>query len=116
VLQRLSQDGLALAVLVAGTLAGIAQAHAWARARRQPRWELAAGSDGLLWLRRDAFRAQVRVGPATRLLGPSVFLDVTFATPTKTVRCRRWITPPDAPAAALRRWTVLLPSAGSLAS
>jgi hypothetical protein len=73
--------------------------------------------DGRLQARRGDDRpVPLSIGTRSRLLGPSVFLDVTFAIGSETVRCRRWITPLDAPGPQLRRWSVLLPSSGSLAS
>jgi hypothetical protein len=112
VMQRHGLYSVALAALAAGTLAGSVQARSWARARRQPRWELAGGVDGQLWLRRDVMRARVRVGPATRVLGPSVFLDLHATDPAQRLRYRRWLTPLDLAPDALRRLTLVLPEGG----
>lgn len=106
------------------TLAGVAasglfatQVFSWTRSRREPRLVLQRLADGRFQARRGAGpTVPLRIGAQTRLLCPSVFLDVTFASTSTTGRCRCWITPLDAPAAVLRRWSVLLPGAGSLAS
>lgn len=108
-----------LAVLAGAAAAGLAarQAISWTQSKVGPRLVLQRLADGRLQATLGGGPpAPLALGPWTRLLGPSVFLDVAFATATKTVRCRRWITPRDVPVASLRRWTVLLPSAGSLAS
>lgn len=113
------EGSVGLAALAVATAAGLAasQAISWTRSKAGPRLVLQRLADGRLQATLgDGPPAPLALGPWTRLLGPSVFLDVTFANATKTVRCRRWITPRDVPVAALRRWTVLLPSAGSLAS
>jgi hypothetical protein len=101
---------------IAGAVAA-SQAIHWTRSRNRPPLVLERRADGRLQVRRGTEPpVPVSVGAQARLLGPSVYLDFSFATGRKTVRCRRWLTPLDAPAQVLRRWTVLLPGAGSLAS
>jgi hypothetical protein len=114
---RVGAAGLAL---LAGATAGAVaarQAIPWTVSRRPPPLLLERLADGRLQVRYGTgLPVPLVIGPRTRLLGPSVFLDLAYASTTQTVRCRRWITPLDAPAQALRRWTVLLPGVGSLAS
>jgi hypothetical protein len=101
---------------VAGAIAA-SQAMYWTRSRRRPPLVLERRADGLLQVRQGTEPpVPVSVGAQTRFLGPSVYLDFTFASGRKTVRCRRWLTPFDVPAPVLRRWTVLLPGTGLLAS
>jgi len=114
---RAGAVGLAVLACAAAGAVAAKQAISWTGSRRQPPMVLERLPDGRLQVRQGAtMPVPLVIGMRTRLLGPSVFLDLTFATTPQTVRCRRWITPFDAPAQALRRWTVLLPSAGSLAS
>jgi hypothetical protein len=112
VLQRQGQEGLALAAVAGGLLAGAVQAYGWARARSQPRWDLSGGADGQLWLRRDVMRTPVRVGAATRVLGPSVFLDLHAKDPAIGLQYRGWLTPLDLSPDSLRRLTLVLPECG----
>jgi hypothetical protein len=107
------------AVLAGASAGAVAakQAISWTRSRRQSPLVLERRVDGRLQVRQGAGPpVPVSIGAHARLLGPSVYLDFTFASTTATVRCRRWLTRRDVPAQVLRRWTVLLPSAGSLAS
>ena len=55
------------------------------------------------------------VGAGTRLLGPSVFLDLHFAIAGGRIRYRKWLTPLDVPADVLRHWIVVLPRGGRAA-
>jgi hypothetical protein len=55
------------------------------------------------------------VSVGTRLLGPSVFLDLLAASNPAGKPLRAWLTPLDVPAQAIRRWSVLLPRAGRAA-
>ena len=57
----------------------------------------------------------VVLGPSTRVLGPSVFLDLRYALDGRRRRCLRWLLPCDVPSDVLRRWTVVLPSAACVA-
>lgn len=110
----LQRHGLALAAgaaVLTGTMAGILQARAWWRARRGPGTRLVRTIDGSLWLERDKSRLAVVAGPGSRVLGPSVFLDLR-GTDTQ-VRHRCWLTPLDLPPGALRRLTLVLPRSGA---
>lgn len=110
---RQGAAGPAVLALGAAFAAAAQQAISWTRSNRQATLRLERLADGRLQVRRGASTpVPASIGAQTRLLGPSVFLDLTFATGGHGERCRRWITPFDAPAQALRRWTVLLPSAG----
>jgi len=114
---RAGAAGLAVLACVTAGAVALKQAIDWTGSRRQPPLVIERLPDGRLQVRQGAaMPVPLLIGMRTRLLGPSVFLDLTFASTRQTVRCRRWITPCDVPAQALRRWTVLLPSAGSLAS
>jgi hypothetical protein len=109
VLRRHGLDALAGAATAAGLLAGLLQARAWRRARRAPAVRLRRAPDGGLWLESAAAAVAVQAGPATRILGPSVFLDLR-ASDTQARRC--WLTPLDLPPGALRRLTLVLPRSG----
>jgi hypothetical protein len=104
------------AVVLAG---GAVCAHLWfdwRRARRSARRHLEARPDGTLWLHeagRDA--VPVTLGRGTRLLGPSVFLDLHVAYPASPERVQRWISPFDAPGHVMRQWSVVLPRCGRAA-
>jgi hypothetical protein len=50
--------------------------------------------------------------PGTRLIGPSVFLDLHATVPGAVAPLRCWITPLDAPRDTLRRLGVALAGAG----
>jgi hypothetical protein len=103
--------------LAGGLLAGLT-ALRWTRSsRRAGRWTLQYRTDAGLCVAvagRGAWPAQL--GPRTRVLGPSVFLDLRFAAGGPSGAYRRWLTPLDVPAPVLRRWTVVLPWAGRVAS
>jgi hypothetical protein len=58
----------------------------------------------------------VALRPQTMLLGGSVYVDFVYCVSGRQVRCRRWISRLDAPADTLRRWTVVLPRAGRVAT
>jgi hypothetical protein len=109
-LQRQGLGEAAVGVLAAGVLAGIVQVHCWWRSRRRPPSRLRRAPDGELWLERDGTAVVVGMGPATRLMGPSVFLDLR-GTDTEA-RYRHWLTPLDLPPADLRRLTLVLPRSG----
>ncbi|HEX9208575.1 MAG TPA: hypothetical protein VF851_10080 [Steroidobacteraceae bacterium] len=114
---RAGAIGLAALALAVAVVAAATQVIDWTRSRHAPPWELERLADGRLQVRRGAGRpVPVAVGSGTRRLGPSVFLDLTFANGSCREHCRRWITPCDAPAQSLRRWRVVLPSLGSRAS
>lgn len=106
--------GGSMAASLPWVLAGAAivtmRSRAWSRAMSQPARRLFACADGSLWLHvagRDPCRVATGVG--TRLVGPSVFLDLGVASNPPGTRIRTWLTPFDVPARAIRRWTVVLP-------
>lgn len=114
-----TRRGMPAAAAVAGLLAF---ATAWLQWRR---WTVSSrNSPAVLHCLADG-RLQVRgagpspiaatLGPRTRLLGPSVFLDVHYAISGRVLRYRKWLTPWDLPAGALRRWAVVLPACGRVA-
>ncbi len=87
------------------------------RSARPGTMRLRLGPDGALYLLAgDAPAAVATIGPGTRRLGPSVFLDLRVATAGGCRRVCRWLTPFDVAAADLRRWTVILPHCGGMAS
>ncbi len=98
---------------LAGCAIVTAQVQVWARAMRQPVRHLVACADGSLWLHEEG-RAPCRmaIGVGTRLVGPSVFLDLGVASNRSAKRLRTWLTPFDVPTQAIRRWSVLLPRSG----
>ena len=105
-----------LLLLLAGNSIVALQARSWMRSRGNPARRLVACTDGSLWLLtagRDPCRTTIGVG--TRTLGPSVFLDLQVESTPAGERFRTWLTPFDVPAAAIRRWTVVLPRSGRLA-
>lgn len=103
---------VAVAILAGVALAALQLARIRRAQRSPPAW-LEHRPDGSLWLAEGAATAvPVVLGAATRLVGPSVFLDLRCA----GRRPRRlWLTRPDIPAAALRRWSVVLPRTGRAA-
>jgi hypothetical protein len=108
--------GLAALALAGSLVAAAIQVIAWTRSNRVPHWVLERLDDGRLQARRGADGpVPVTVGSGTRRLGPSVFLDLTFAPGSGQERWLRWITPCDASAQPLRRWRVVLPGMGSRA-
>jgi len=92
------------------------QVRSWMRSTQQPARRLVARADGSLWLL-TAGQAPCRmvVGVGTRLLGPSVFLDLLAASNLAGKPLRTWLTPLDVPTQAIRRWSVLLPRSGRVA-
>jgi hypothetical protein len=107
--------GVAAALVMAGaTVAFVIDALADRRTGQQ-RSRLCLGADGVLHLRPGGSpEATAVLGPGTRRLGPSVFLDLRV---TSAGGCRRmclWLTPFDVAAADLRRWTVALPLCGGV--
>lgn len=102
------------AVLALGTVA--IQVRHWTLSRERPAVLLERLPGGAL-LASTAGEAPARatLGHRTRRLGPSVFLEVDFAFGGRRTRYARWLTRFDVPAAALRRWTVVLPSCGRAA-
>ena len=104
--------GAVLACAVGGLLFAI-QAASWARSRRRPPGRLEALADGSLWLHRAGLPpCRMAAAPGTRLIGPSVFLDLHATVPGAVAPLRCWITPLDAPRDTLRRLGVALAGAG----
>jgi hypothetical protein len=105
-----------LPYVLAGIVLVTVQVQAWTRARRQPARRLVAAPDGSLWLHL-AGRApsRITIGVGTRLVGPTVFLDLAVASNPAVRRLRAWLTPFDVPAQAIRRWSVILPRSGQVA-
>jgi len=102
-----------LLLLLAGTSIVATWGRSWMRSTRQPARRLVAGADGSLWLH-TAGQAPCRatIGVGTRLLGPSVFLDLLADSNPTGKRFRTWLTPLDVPTQAIRRWSVVLTRAG----
>ncbi|MGL6221981.1 MAG: hypothetical protein ACRC6L_00190 [Steroidobacteraceae bacterium] len=101
---------LVVALVLAGGLDSARRLLVWRRASGAPAHRLDCLDDGTLWLSAPGKPAcRVLVGRGTRLLGPSVFLDLHAASPVLAGRYRYWLLPFDAPAQALRRWSVVLP-------
>jgi hypothetical protein len=101
-----------LLVLAGGSLLAI-QIASWRRCLRPPARRLLASVDGSLWLHTTGQAPRrASVGLGTRLLGPSVFLDLVVVSNPAGERLRTWLTPLDVPPQALRRWSVILPRAG----
>jgi len=116
VLADQGQVMLAIVVATAGALATASQVIRWARSRRRAPLRLERSADGSLQVRVGAGPAvPAEIGAGTRHLGPSVFLEVRFASGGRTTLYRGWLTPFDAPAAVLRRWSVVLPRSGRAA-
>jgi hypothetical protein len=102
--------------VLAGAMIVTAQVHAWARSMRQPARRLVACADGSLWLHAEGSApCRMAIGIGTRLVGPSVFLDLGVASNPAAKRIRTWLTPADVPTQAIRRWSVVLPLAGRVA-
>lgn len=109
--------GLVAAVVLAGGIDCARRLLAWRRASTAPRRRLDFMGDGTLWLNTPGQPAcRVLVGRGTRLLGPSVFLDLHADFPAAGGRYRCWLLPFDAPEPVLRRWSVVLPSCWRVAS
>ena len=110
-----SMAAVLLPVLAGGTIVA-AQARSWIRSRRQPGRRLVACVDGSLWLHTTGqVPCRSTLGVGTRLLGPSVFLDLVVASNPAGERYRTWLTPFDVPSPAIRRWSVILPGCGRAA-
>ena len=105
-----------LMLVLAGSSIVALQARSWMRSMDQPARRLVIRADGSLWLQ-TASQAPCRmtIGVGTRMLGPSVFLDLLAASNPAGKPFRTWLTPLDVPAQAIRRWSVLLPRSGRVA-
>ena len=107
-----SKTAVLLLVLAGGTMVA-AQVRSWMRSWRQPGRLLVACADGYLWLHTAGqVPRRSTVGVGTRLLGPSVFLDLVVDSNRAGERFRTWLTPFDVPSPAIRRWRVVLPRCG----
>jgi hypothetical protein len=107
---------LACGVACAGVLATARQVLDGFRSRRRLVLRLERCEDGTLQVRVGAGPAvPVAIGRGTRRVGPSVFLDLRFASGGRPAVYRRWLTPLDVPGVALRRWSVVLPRSGRAA-
>ena len=103
--------GTAIATLWAGAgfLAVATQALLWRRRSRRPRRWLEYAPDGTLQLREaGGIPPPVQPGAKTRLLGPSVLVDLGSGVSGRENRIRVWLTPLDLPRADLRRLTIVL--------
>lgn len=99
-------------LLAGGSLLAF-QVRSWRRALRQPPRRLVARGDGSLWLHTTGQApARATVGAGARLLGSSVFLDLTVGSNRAGERLCAWLTPFDVPPQSLRRWRVLLRRSG----
>jgi hypothetical protein len=96
-------------MFVAGLVAIVIQVLHWNRSRTAPRRWLETTPGGALMLRHaDGVASPARLRPATRILGPSVFVDLECGISAAYPRIRRWITPLDVPHDVLRRWSIVL--------
>jgi hypothetical protein len=109
--------GFTAATALAGGLVLARLLSGWRSARRTPVRCLEARPDGSIWLRATgaAEPFAVTVERGTRLLGPSVFLDLRVAYARAPGRLQCWITPLDAPGRVMRQWSVVLPLCGRVA-
>lgn len=109
--------GFPAAAAVAGGLVVASLLNGWRRARHSPARHLEARPDGSIWLREtgvaEAFAVAVERG--TRLLGPSIFLDLRVSYAQGPGRLQCWITPLDAPGQIMRQWSFVLPLCGRVA-
>jgi hypothetical protein len=107
--------GIAAALVMSGaTVAFVVDALADRRSGQQ-RGRLRLGADGVLHLQAGGSpEATAELGPGTRRLGPSVFLDLRVTSAGGRRRMFLWLTPFDVTAADLRRWTVALPLCGGV--
>jgi hypothetical protein len=101
-------------VVVAVLSATVAVARLGRGRRKPPRTiRIDLGRQGQLCVARAGQPPRrMYVGRDTRILGPSVYLDLRAETPGPDARVRRWLTPLDVPGAALRQWSVVLPRCG----
>jgi hypothetical protein len=107
-----------VAVSTASLAVGVAvmQWRIWTRSRLLPPARLELLPGGSLQVRLAGQGATpARLGHRTRRLGPSVFLELHFASGGRRMRYGRWLTAWDVPTAVLRRWSVVLPVCGRAA-
>jgi hypothetical protein len=111
------QGYLALGVASFGVaLALVAGLRRAGRARAPVRLRRLADGTLCVFCRDSTTPVHVSLQGQTKLLGGSVYVDFVYCVAGRSVRCRRWITRFDVPAATLRRWTVVLPRAGRVAN
>ncbi|HET7203091.1 MAG TPA: hypothetical protein VFI92_06950 [Steroidobacteraceae bacterium] len=116
ILARHGLPGLAALALVVAVGTAAARIRIWKRSRLRPALRLELLPDGSLQVCGQGQNPRpATLGPRTRRLGPSVFLEVDFASGGRRARYGRWLTRFDVPEAALRRWTVVLPTCGRTA-
>jgi hypothetical protein len=102
-----------LLLLLAGSSIVAVLARSWVRSGREPARRLVACADGSLWMHTAGqVPSRAKIGVGTRLLGPSVFLDLLVDSNPAGERFRVWLTPLDVPSPSIRRWGVLLPGCG----
>jgi hypothetical protein len=109
--------GFPAAAIIFGCLVVASLLTSWRRAGRAPVRRLETRPDGSIWLREGgtAEPLAVTVERGTRLLGPSVFLDLRVAYAQAPGCLQSWITPLDAPRDVMRQWSVVLPLRGRVA-
>ena len=115
----LAGEGAAIAAAIVACVCVVvvaSQVASWTRSRRRAALRLERRPDGSLRVQTAAGPGgPATLGPGTRRIGSTVFLDVCFAIDGRPARYRRWLTPFDLPRAVLRRWSVVLPSSGHVA-
>jgi hypothetical protein len=113
---RQGMTGVALSCGGMGGALVAARQLLWRRDRRGPdRW-LECTPDGALNLCRTGQEPmRVRLGPSTRLLGASLFVEVRHGHAAGAKRTRCWLTPLDLPREVLRRWSIVLLARGRVA-
>jgi len=113
---RLGMPGVAVAAALLASAAAGVQWRRWTVSSRKASVVLHRLADGRLQVHGAGLRpVAATLGPRTRLLGPSVFLDIHYAVSGRVVRYRKWLTPRDLPTGALRRWIVVLPACARVA-
>jgi hypothetical protein len=113
------RQGLTEVAFASGALGGAilaARQGFWRRDGRRPdRW-LECTPDGALQLCQAGLEPlRVRLGPSTRLLGASLFVEVRYGHTAGAERTRCWLTPFDLPREVLRRWSIVLLARGRVA-
>jgi hypothetical protein len=106
-----------LLLSLAGSAIVAIRVRSWVRSTCQPARRLVACPDGSLWLHTVGQPpCRATLGPGTRLIGPSVFLDLLADSNRAGERLRSWLTPFDVPASAIRRCSVVLRRSGRVTS
>lgn len=107
--------GIAAVLVMSGAIVAFVIDALADRRSGQQRGRLRLGADGVLHLQAGGSpEATAELGPGTRRLGPSVFLDLRVTSAGGRRRMFLWLTPFDVTAADLRRWTVALPLCGGV--